>query len=82
MFDPNLLARATAVGTVLGRARLLLGGGGLALALLALRYARNRALYGDEADVNRYRTCPSCGGRTVVEADACEDCGASLDASR
>lgn len=62
----------------LARGALLLAVCALALAAIALQFAKARALYGgDEGNAER-TNCPSCGSRVPAEPDACEYCGEPL----
>jgi hypothetical protein len=68
-----------ALGAGLERAGLLVALSATFLAVLALGFARSRALYGgDEMDRDARTNCPSCGARVSADADACDHCGSPL----
>ncbi|AXG05677.1 hypothetical protein DU500_04075 [Haloplanus rubicundus] len=63
--------------TPVTQAALLLAVCLLALAAIALQFAKVRALYGGESTAERVN-CPSCGARTPVDS-TCEYCEEPLE---
>ncbi|AZH24173.1 zinc ribbon domain-containing protein [Haloplanus aerogenes] len=70
---------ALQLGGAGGRVAFLLAFCALALAAIALQFAKVRALYGGDASDERRVNCPSCGARTAVDEEVCEYCGEPLD---